>query len=103
MAEWKQVVHHPHDRPHNEYHYFAETSLELPVSADLLYFLSQGALSHGHIEITDSEDAESDVVRVDVNFMSRDEDALDIVKVCLLQKEENKHGVGIFVRNFRTT
>lgn len=79
----------------------AETSLELPVSSDLLYFLSRGSLSNGVIEILDGASG-TDKVEVKVDLIYHDDFVLDVSKVCLLQPEEGQNGVGIFVSQFRS-
>ena len=62
--------------------------------------MSIRALSHGLIEVTDSGDPNSDVVKVDVHLKYHDEAVPRLAKVCLLQKEDNQNGVGIFVSHF---
>lgn len=80
----------PHFRRH------ASTSLSLPRSSSLLYFLSRGSLSHGRIEI-DNDGEEADKVSVEVGIWYNADDVLDRVDVCTLQRAEGKNGVGIFV------
>ncbi|OBZ77938.1 54S ribosomal protein L16, mitochondrial [Grifola frondosa] len=82
--------------PHGHSLHTAQASFELPISSDSLYLIARGALSHGSIEISDSGEAGSDVVRVDISAFYYHEDALDRAEVCLLQPEEGKNGVGIF-------
>ncbi|CAL1712286.1 unnamed protein product [Somion occarium] len=79
----------PHFRRH------ASTSLSLPRSSSLLYFLSRGSLSHGRIEI-DNDGEEADKVSVEVGIWYNADDVLDRVDVCTLQRAEGKNGVGIF-------
>ncbi|OBZ69747.1 hypothetical protein A0H81_10112 [Grifola frondosa] len=78
------------------YSHVAQTSFELPVSSDLLYLIARGALSHGSIDISDSGETGSDVVQVYISAFYYHESALNRAKVCLLQPEEGKNGIGIF-------
>lgn len=79
-----------------------ETSLTLPTASDLLYFVSEGSLSHGAIFITDDGEEGSKDVKVDVTFVYHhdhdhdDDHILEWAKVCLLQPEDGHNGVGIY-------
>lgn len=95
VAQWKELDGSPGD---NHYSYRAYTSLELPVSSDLLYFISRGSLSVGTIDFLESEEPDSDSVKVDVTFLYQTPKALEHAKVCQLERESGKNGVGIFVR-----
>ncbi len=88
----------PPDHHHESFTHAARTSLELPLSSDLLYILSRGVLSHGVIQINDHGDSDSDVAVVGVTFLYNSPSVLDVAKVCALGHGEGKHGVGIFVR-----
>ena len=86
-ATWPYGPHYP---------FVAKTSLALPVSSDLLYLVSSGSLSHGHVEISADGESDSDVT-VDVIFLYHNEDVLDDAKVCYLERRQGEKGVGIFV------
>ncbi|KAH9948010.1 hypothetical protein B0H21DRAFT_735738 [Amylocystis lapponica] len=76
----------------------ARTSFDLPVDSDLLYLVSRGStsLAHGTVEISDSGEPGSDVVKVEISAHYDTEDVFDLVKVCMLQPSEGHNGVGIF-------
>ena len=79
------------------YPYSAKNFLELPVSSDLLYFLSRGALSSGIVQLAADGDSDSNVASVRVQLLYNRPEFLEHAHVCLLQREEGKNGVGIFV------
>ncbi|KZT03912.1 uncharacterized protein LAESUDRAFT_658842 [Laetiporus sulphureus 93-53] len=84
--------------PHGFAH-VAEASFDLPVSSDVLFFESRGtaALAHGSIEFTDTGDVGSDTAKVEIMAYFNDVDEfVELTKVCLLQPEEGKNGIGIF-------
>ncbi|KAJ3531475.1 hypothetical protein NM688_g7570 [Phlebia brevispora] len=87
-------VSNPEQTAH--YPYVANTSVDLPVSSDLLYLLSSGALSNGVVEVTADGPSDSDVATVDVKLLYHHSEILEKAHVCLLQREEGKNGVGIF-------
>lgn len=97
IAEWRdrELEGQPGD---SNYRHAAFTSLELPVSSDLLYFISRGRLSYGLLEVIESEDTNSENVQVNVTFLYQTPQALDHAKVCRLERDVGKNGVGIFVR-----
>ncbi|THH00171.1 hypothetical protein EW026_g2301 [Hermanssonia centrifuga] len=92
----------PPDHHHESFTHAARTSLELPLSSDLLYILSRGVLSHGVIQINDHGDSDSDVAVVGVTFLYNSPSVLDVAKVCALGHGEGKHGVGIFTPMHRS-
>ena len=95
------MEHPPHDLLDEELfllrdHLAARTSLKLPVSSDLLYFIGRGTLSHGLVRILDDGEDENDV-NVTVTYLYDAEHLLEKAKVCLLEQEKHHNGVGIFV------
>lgn len=81
-------------------HHSAVVSFDLPLSSDLLYLIARGAgsLISGEVNIVDSGDTGSDVVKVDITaFYKNQKDLQELVQVCLLQPEKGKTGVGFFV------
>ncbi|KAH9944984.1 uncharacterized protein BXZ73DRAFT_38913 [Epithele typhae] len=79
------------DFPHR-----ARTSVELPLSADQLYFVAEGALSHGSFEVVQAPIASSDVALVDVQVSYHSHEALLDAAVCRLNPAPGKWGFGIF-------
>ncbi len=95
VAEWNQLEL---SNGHHDFSHVVETSVDIPVSSDLLYFLGRGHLSHGAIQFVDTGAEDSDVAHVDVKFSYDHHELADFVKVCRLSSDhENKNGVGIFV------
>jgi hypothetical protein len=93
----------PHDlqdvdfeRPRHPHRQAARASVDLPISSDLLYFLSRGSMANGIIIFDDKND-DSDDVNVTVTFLYHDDYFLEQAKVCLLQPKESHNGLGIFV------
>ncbi|CCM02993.1 uncharacterized protein FIBRA_05108 [Fibroporia radiculosa] len=94
-ASW---THGP-PRQHYQFAHSAETSFELPLSSDILFFLSRGhaAFAHGSIEISDTGKEGSDMAQVDIVGHYNDiDDFLGLTSVCTLQPEDGHNGVGIF-------
>lgn len=85
-----------HDRPFPEYPHFVETSFELPISSDLLFFLARGRLSTGVITIVSSPDVR-DVATVDVSLYYYREEIRDKARACLIKRHNGENGIGIFV------
>lgn len=78
-------------------------SFSLPVSADVLYFLSRGSLAYGSVKIDLLEEGGDDVA-VDVTISYWSDAALERATVCELEREgTNHHGIGIFVRRLIAT
>ncbi|KAI0366755.1 hypothetical protein BV20DRAFT_971491 [Pilatotrama ljubarskyi] len=77
----------------------AETaiSIQLPLSADVLYIFSRGALSRGVISFTTTEDRSlpQDRVSVDMAFSYTSNWALEKTEVCLFKRAPGEKGVGI--------
>ena len=80
----------------------SSASFNLPVDADLLYFLTRGSLSAGTLRI-EADVSPSTDVRVDVEVRYWSEIALERATVCSLRRDDgHAHGVGIFTpRNWR--
>ncbi|OCH93507.1 hypothetical protein OBBRIDRAFT_790223 [Obba rivulosa] len=97
-ADWVQEASDStSDRTSSSDHFahVATTSFELPLSSDLLYLISRGALSHGDVHI-DTAQADSDMVAVNISMSYDYETVFEQTKVCLLQPAEGRNGVGIF-------
>ncbi|KAJ7230024.1 hypothetical protein GGX14DRAFT_538287 [Mycena pura] len=87
-----------------DYPYSADASFKLPVSSDTLFLLSRsvarnhgGVISAGEVEYIQSDDV-SDNVKVDITARYRDQEYLDATKVCLLTRDGDQNGVGIFTK-----
>jgi hypothetical protein len=92
-ADWSDVQRSSFREP-----YSSTTSFDLPFPSDKLFLLSRGA-SGGSVTIVQSSDlAEEDgVVKVEVVARYRYASALDYVRVCLIARDGDENGVGIFV------
>ncbi|OCH93506.1 hypothetical protein OBBRIDRAFT_790220 [Obba rivulosa] len=87
-AEWvTEAGDSASDRSPDRYAHVATTSFELPLSSDLLYLISRGALSHGDVHIGTAE-ADSDTVAVNIS-MSYDYENV-------FEQTKGRNGVGIF-------
>ena len=94
FAPWTQSENND---PHYQYPYVSETSLTLPVTSDVLYFLGSGSMTHGSFEVTADGDGAQDAAVVEVKFYYYHPQVLDHAKVCSLHRKEGDNGVGIFV------
>lgn len=75
-----------------------KTSFELPLSADVLYLFSRGALSKGHISfIEDADWTQTDTVKVDVAIEYASRETLAVASACLLERKEGHKGIGLLV------
>ncbi|KAJ6518558.1 hypothetical protein DFH09DRAFT_228372 [Mycena vulgaris] len=97
-AEWSDISETDADEP---FPYSAATSFELPVSADTLFLLSRsvgrGVFATGRVNYVQSEDV-SDSVQVDITARFWHQDHLDAAKTCLLTRDGDQSGVGIFTK-----
>ncbi|KAI0696204.1 hypothetical protein C8T65DRAFT_37507 [Cerioporus squamosus] len=84
-------VEHP-----DQYPYRARTSFTLPVGAKELAFVAEGARQHGHFELSQTADAGSDEVVVEVHVSYYDQNTLSDATVCRLHPAEDNWGLGIF-------
>ena len=75
----------------------ANTSFQLPRNSSLLYFISNGGLAKGSFRITDDGMSGADVVQVDVSVTYDMEKTLYSVSTCLLQRQNDQNGIGIYV------
>lgn len=80
---------------HGSYH--AQTSMELPLSADILSFIAEGAYSAGSIEVSQTCHSTSENAVVDVEVFYASQQAFDDVTVCSTHRSEREWGLGIFV------
>ncbi|KAJ7142508.1 hypothetical protein C8R44DRAFT_974229 [Mycena epipterygia] len=83
-----------------DFPYSADASFELPVSADTLFLISRsirrsGTFSTGHVDYVQSEEV-SDSVTVDVTAYFWLDEYLAASKACLVEREGDQAGVGIF-------
>ncbi|KJA28698.1 hypothetical protein HYPSUDRAFT_61555 [Hypholoma sublateritium FD-334 SS-4] len=85
------------DGPDNGQHFkTARTSFEIPLSADNIFFVSRGSLSAGLIEFVTSADQPKDSVTVNVIAEYHREYIRDLAKACLVSRDGNQQGVGLF-------
>ncbi|KAI0712789.1 hypothetical protein C8T65DRAFT_173664 [Cerioporus squamosus] len=91
-ANWTAVDGDPHDK----YPYHAQTTLTLPVSAKELSFVADGSFQYGDFELSQSTDAVSDKVIVEINVSFQDTQTFDRSRICRYNPERDAWGVGIF-------
>ncbi|KAM5544973.1 hypothetical protein V8D89_001084 [Ganoderma adspersum] len=77
------------------YSFHSRTSVTLPMSADLLSVITQGARTHGSLEISQTSDVGSDAV-VEVDVFYRDQKDFEQATVCRLHPSQSEWGFGIF-------
>jgi hypothetical protein len=86
--------------PSSRFPHSAETSFDLPLSADNLFLLARGPQSYGAVNVASSSNI-GDQTKVHVTVSYYDRDVLKSgAKVCLIKRKNNEIGVGIFVRNY---
>ncbi|KAJ7661758.1 hypothetical protein B0H17DRAFT_1093877 [Mycena rosella] len=95
-AEWSHVGE---SDAVEDFPYSADTSFQLPVASDTLFLLSRsvgrGVFVAGRVNFLQSEDI-LDTVQVDVTAHFWREEHLDGAKACLLSREKDQNGIGIF-------
>ena len=83
------------------YGFHSRTSLTLPMSADLLSVITQGARTHGSLEISQTADVGPDAV-VEVDVFYHDQRDFEQATVCRMHPLQSEWGLGIFVRILRS-
>lgn len=73
------------------------------MTADELYFVTDGSLSHGSFEISQSADAGPDIAIVEIAVAYRHPRALEEAEVCRLLSMTGDGGLGIFVSTSPST
>ncbi|KAJ6600695.1 hypothetical protein B0H10DRAFT_696271 [Mycena sp. CBHHK59/15] len=97
-AEWSDSV-----TSESEFPYSSDVSFELPVSSETLFLISREAMrrgsifSTGRVNYVQSDDA-SESVMVDIRAFYWTEEHLNAAKACLLKRDGNENGVGIFTK-----
>lgn len=90
--------------PVHHFEHVAQTSFDLPLDSDQLFFVSHGAgnFANGVIDITDDGEPGSDIVKVDVlGYYNSQHHFEELTKVCKLNPQDGKNGVGVFVSGRR--
>ncbi|PPQ85832.1 hypothetical protein CVT25_003463 [Psilocybe cyanescens] len=77
-------------------HALGFTSFTLPISSDVLFFVSRGQNLGGSLEVVTSPNQAAQSATVNVQVTSSSEDALQQTMACLLTRNANQNGVGIF-------
>ncbi len=77
--------------------YQANTSVTLPLNAEELYFVAEGAQMSGHFEVSRTGTTGSDDVLVNIQAVYRREQALEELTTNHLHSEDEKHGIRISV------
>ncbi|KAF8911655.1 hypothetical protein CPB84DRAFT_1762498 [Gymnopilus junonius] len=83
------------------FHYEAETSFDLPLSSDTLFFISRGRLHSGSVRVATSSDQAEDTATVNIIVRYNHDYLLDSTKACLLSRHEGEKGVGLFTPEWR--
>ncbi|KAG6830309.1 hypothetical protein H0H87_008532 [Tephrocybe sp. NHM501043] len=78
--------------------YTSVSSFEVPISSDVLFFLSGGQAT-GVVNVLYG--GESSDVSVEIKARYRHQEALDSVQVCAISRAEGENGVGIFGPHWR--
>ena len=93
-ARWDEVKTVP-----GAYRSHLRTSVTLPLSADILSIITEGARTHGSLDISQTADVESDSAVVEIDVFYRNKEDFDEATVCRLRTMGgNEWGLGIFVR-----
>jgi hypothetical protein len=84
-----------------DFPYSADANFELPVSADTLFLISRSiqhrhVFSTGRVNYLQSEEV-SNSIKVDITAFFWRQEYLDASKACLLTRDNDQTGVGIFV------
>ncbi|EGO21347.1 hypothetical protein SERLADRAFT_417653 [Serpula lacrymans var. lacrymans S7.9] len=91
-SDWSNYKKAP---PHKFYPYSAHTLFRLPVDSEMLYLITRGGTNIGTVTLVSSDTVRSTVnVRVHVGYHKRR--ALNRANVCLLSKEHDTQGIGIY-------
>ncbi|TDL25833.1 hypothetical protein BD410DRAFT_826412 [Rickenella mellea] len=94
-GEWAIQTHRPQvgDGPHMLY---ASAELDLPRSTEGIFLLSKGSTSSGSLTVETSEDITSVRVKFNASLGRRTREAIGDAEVCLLKREDQNYGVGMF-------
>ena len=84
----------------NDFPLHARASITLPLTAEELYFIAEGALSFGAFYVVQTPDVGPDNALVDVEVSFHNHEALLDATVCRLHPSDAKWGFGIFVSHF---
>ncbi|TBU46675.1 hypothetical protein BD309DRAFT_596842 [Dichomitus squalens] len=95
----KVVWEEASDVPHG-YRFHLRSSVTLPVSADVLSVVAEGARFHGSLEVSQTANAGSDAI-VEIDLFYHHEEDLDETTVCRLHPADNEWGLGIFTPHWR--
>ncbi|PPQ85828.1 hypothetical protein CVT25_003459 [Psilocybe cyanescens] len=79
----------------------AETFFELPLSSETLFFLSRGDRLAGAIQVKTSADQAPDSASVHILIRYRTHIIIERTKACLVKRNANENGVGLFGPVFR--
>ena len=78
------------------YRVHLRTSTTLPVAANILSVITEGARTYGSLEVSQTADAGSDAV-VEMDVFYRDQEDFDEATICRLHPSNSEWGLGIFV------
>lgn len=79
------------------FRYASEASFDLPLSSATLFLISRGENLGGAVRVVTSEEQADDSAKVLISLRYYEEKVRDWTKVCLLSRDEDEDGVGVFV------
>lgn len=74
-----------------------ETSFNLPVASDTLFFVSRGQNWNGAIRVKMSSEQANDSANVHIVLRYNHQKAINYTKACLMERRIDENGVGLFV------
>lgn len=81
-----------------QYTYESETSTDLPLSSETLFFVTRGQLG-GIVHVVTSSEQPRDSLKVHAVIRYDRAELRDLTKACLLSRHDGENGFGIFVGN----
>ncbi|PPQ88963.1 hypothetical protein CVT25_005062 [Psilocybe cyanescens] len=83
------------------FRYASEASFDLPLSSATLFLISRGENLGGAVRVVTSEEQADDSAKVLISLRYYEEKVRDWTKVCLLSRDEDEDGVGVFTPLWR--
>lgn len=83
----------------SDFLYASETSFDLPLDSATLFLISRGQNLGGAVNVLTSEDQAKESAKVSISLYYVEEKVRDWTKVCLLSRDKDENGIGVFVSN----